>query len=231
MRQYLGFKRHREPSKVDGKKGAVIAVEGRIRHKVHSYAQTQKEEHFRVKDSHLIIGADNAGKSRWLSKLKKEAPHLWHGKAVLAVRSVDSLQDWYTSLPITYRKSITDPPKTTPERIEKVREYLRGGVLLVDDVHRATGRKVDYLHELINEAKIIVVSSTSHHKIHPKLRAQIDRKNPVIHDLYSATAYDATQWAVWIFAVVLLVAGSPEGAILLGSAGLLRGGAKSRNQV
>lgn len=224
MRQYLCFKRIK-------KMGEVVEVHGRIRHKKHGYAELTREEHFGVKQSHLIVGADNAGKSRWISKLSKESGLLWRGVNVLKVRSVDALTDWYASLPYQYRRGLDPQPKTTPERIEAIKEWLKGGVLLIDDVHRATGRKVDYLSELISVSKTIVVSTTSHHKIHPKLRGQIDVRKPVIHDLYSQSTYDATTWAVWIMVVIMMVAGAPEGAVLLGGASLMRSGAKSRNQI
>lgn len=229
MKQYLCFSRNKITDE-SGKRVTTKAVP-RVRFKQDAYSDSIKVETFSVRSNHLILGADNAGKSRWISKLSKERNQVWKGKNTIAIRSVDALTDWYVQLPKMYRDGLLYPPKTSPERLQVMIDWLKGGVLLVDDIHRATGRKVDYLHDLISNAKIVVVSATSHQKIHPKLRHTVMSLDPQIHDLASNTAYDATQILIWLLVVVLVAVGAAEAAILLGGASLLRGGAKSRSAV
>lgn len=229
MKKYLCLSREKTKSADSQKKVTTRAIP-RIRHQKNAYSSPVKTETLSLKKSHLIIGADNAGKSRWISKLRKEANVIWRNRPVLALRSVDAVTDWVAQLPRDFRNA-HDAPKTMTERIELMREYVRGGVLLVDDVHRLQGRKVDYMHELISDARYVIASATSTQKIHPKVRHTLMSREPVIHELQSGTAYDATHAIVWILVVVLMVAGMGEMSVILAGANLLTRGAKTRGQV
>lgn len=229
MKKYLCMNRFKT-TRADGTRETTKAIPV-IRHKKDAYSEVVKYETLSLKQNHLIIGADNAGKSRWIGKLRSESTLIWGGRNVLSLRSIDAVTDWVACLPVQYRKA-HEAPKTMTDRVELLRAYVRGGgVLLVDDVHRATGRKVDYLHEIICDARFVICSATSQQKIHPKLRHIIMSREPVIHELQAGTAYDATQSLVWILVVLLMIGGMGEMSVILAGANLLTRGAKSRGAV
>ncbi|MDD4913330.1 MAG: hypothetical protein PHP57_13640, partial [Sideroxydans sp.] len=112
------------------------------------------------------------------------------------------------------------------QKADYLADYLRdtGAVLFLDDCHKLTGRKLQIARNCALAAKVWVASASDEARIAPNLRAVLLRRDPQIIRLGSDVAYDATGVLTWMLALVLLVGGMGEAAMVVAGLRMLSSG-------
>jgi len=103
-------------------------------------------------------------------------------------------------------------------------------VLMIDDAHKLSGRKLAIAKQCFMKAFRVVVTADDENRIPPSLRVPLLDSNPQIVRLTSETAYDATNTFMWLLVVLTFLMGSHELAMLLGTFQLLGGGRRAAKQ-
>ena len=126
---------------------------------------------------------------------------------------------------------VRQPWKTlkTHQRSELLPDYCKdtGAVLLLDDAHKLTGRKLQIARQCVLAARLFVLTASEEQRIPPSLRSVVMRRDPQIFRLDSDVAYVATALLMWFFIVVCLAAGWWEVGAVLGGLKLLGTGRRS----
>lgn len=184
----------------------------------------------------LVTGAHDSGKSRWLRRLYREAPHVWGKKSKAPALWLEALRPlaswaeqehvaaWWDARARRLAADGHDGPQTRAwsklrawERVDALPDYLAdtGAVLFLDDAHRLTGRKAQVARECVLAARVWVAAASEEQRIPPSLRAVMLRQDPQLFRLDSEVAYDATNVFIWCLVLVLLGAGAWEAAAAL----------------
>lgn len=232
MQMLLLKKRSREGGRVNPGRLPVY----RVRHR--KYGPVIHEQALRRTQDIAIFGAHGAGKSRWLAKLAGGAAEVWPGRQSATVRAVDPLAIW-TEQPAV--QAWHDSLGGCPQRWDKLRQSDRvevlvkwcsevRAVILVDDMHRLSGRKADIVGRLIEGAGIVVYSAAEEARIPMSLRLQLGRRHPQVLRLDSSAAYDYTGALVWILCILAAAAGAWPVAAAIGGLKLAARGNRAARQ-
>jgi GTPase SAR1 family protein len=118
------------------------------------------------------------------------------------------------------------------KRVELLPQYLKEtrAILLVDDAHRLTGRKLQIVKECIAAAFRVILSASDENKLAPNIRRQFLETKPQIVRLNSEVAYDATHLLVWFIVMVCFLTGQTEIGAVLGMLETMKGGRRSSRQ-
>jgi Cdc6-like AAA superfamily ATPase len=112
----------------------------------------------------------------------------------------------------------TTDKRTMYKRVKELEQYSNGAILFVDDIHKASGRKLETLKHLLKNCKIWVVTAKSSHNINQNLQKSMRLK---FDDTYynftlpTTQAVDATNILFIIFIIFLVTIGQTDMAILL----------------
>jgi hypothetical protein len=112
----------------------------------------------------------------------------------------------------------TKDKKTMYKRIQLLEQFSKGAILFVDDIHKATGRKLETLKHLLKNCKLWVVTAKSSHNINQNLQKSMRLKfDDTYYNFTLATtqAVDATNILFIIFIIFLIALGQTDMAILL----------------
>jgi GTPase SAR1 family protein len=118
------------------------------------------------------------------------------------------------------------------KRVELLPQYLKEtrAILLIDDAHKLTGRKLQIVKECIAAAFRVILSASDENRLSPSIRRQFLESQPQIVRLNSDVAYDATHLLVWFIVCVCLLTGQTEFAAVLGLFETLKGGRRASRQ-
>jgi hypothetical protein len=108
--------------------------------------------------------------------------------------------------------------KTLYTRLTTLEEYSKGAIIFIDDINKASGRKLEVLKELIRNSKIWIATTTNSHNINQNLQKNMNLKNKDSYykfTLNTTQAVDATNVLFIIFIIFLIVVGQTDMAILL----------------
>jgi hypothetical protein len=108
--------------------------------------------------------------------------------------------------------------KTLYTKIKTLEEYSKGAILFVDDINKASGRKLETLKSLVKNSKIWIATTKSSHTINQNLQKSMNLKNKDSYynfTLYTTQAVDATNILFIIFIIFLIALGQTDMAILL----------------
>jgi Cdc6-like AAA superfamily ATPase len=108
--------------------------------------------------------------------------------------------------------------KTLYTKIKALEEYSKGAILFIDDINKATGRKLETLKHLVKNSKIWIATTKSSHTINQNLQKSMNLKNKDSYynfTLYTTQAVDATNILFIIFILFLVAVGQTDMAILL----------------
>lgn len=188
----------------------------------------------------LVTGGHDAGKSYWLRRLAEAAPQIWRAPAlVLGARdpvtmwaeASPAVAAWWDALPVSDRRAPWAQLRQW-ERIEALPRYVEavGAVLVVDDAHALTGRKLAIATRCVAAARLWVCSATDEERISPTLRAAVQRRDPQTHRLATDVAYDGTAALLWVCALVALGLGAWEIAAVISGLRLLAHGRRAARQ-
>lgn len=118
------------------------------------------------------------------------------------------------------------------KRVELLPQYLKEtrAILLVDDAHKLTGRKLQIVKECIAAAFRVILSASDENKLAPNIRRQFLESEPQIIRLNSEVAYDATHLLVWFIVMVCFLTGQTEIGAMLGLLETMKGGRRASRQ-
>ena len=228
--KFLRLKRHRV--RADGIRSVLPVVIEKTR----KFGRVQHEQKISVKRSVIITGAHQSGKTRWLQRMYDEAPGIWRNRPVLLLRCVHPLAQWIEhDAVLAYaeeRHGRAWARIRSWERIDAAVEWIKANraVLLIDDAHLVSGRKLDIALRMLRAAPIAVVSASDEQRIAVSLRLELDARNPQRIHLQSDAAYDITPIVIWMLTIAALAAGAWELSALGAGLSMLGRGRRAAKQ-
>lgn len=206
-----------------------------VRERGRKFGPILDEQCLSIKRDLLITGANSSGKSRWLAKLDSKAPEVWPKKEKIFIRAMEPLQRWYdderVAAFVLARGKSWDKLKAY-ERVDALIEWVKAtrAVVLLDDAHKLTGRKLNIAIQLCREAGLLVVGAWAENSISMTLRMLIDKRDPQRVPLSSEAAYDVTALAMWLVILASMGAGWWQLAAVVGGMKVLAGGRRAARQ-
>lgn len=207
-----------------------------VRTKTRKYGTVLDEHWLPTRGDLMIIGANAAGKTRWLLRLHSHAPRIWRDKPALLLRAVDPIGAWSADpRVIAYMEAHSGQQWRKAkcwERSEWLIRWVQAqrAVLLLDDAHLLAGRKLDIAKRLAGVAGRIVTGASQESRIPINLRMTLLARNPAIEALKSDAAYDATAIFLWLLILAALGAGAWQLAAILGGMKVLGRGPRAARQ-
>ena len=202
-----------------------------------------KEKYISKKKSLLILGIEASGKSKLLARLVENIDLLFPRNLKIIFKATDNLTEiLYKNLDgdeETQKLLIT---KNTEEeekeieildikkqhvKIEALKQKAKNNIIIIDDIDRLTGKKLEITKDLIRDCKIFIVTAKSEDKINRTLRNIMQKGRKIERiQLKSESSVDATNILFAMFVVWLLIAGLHEAAMLVIAGRLLAKGTK-----
>jgi hypothetical protein len=207
-----------------------------VRTKTRKYGAVLDEHWLSTKRDLMIIGANAAGKTRWLLRLYGQANRIWKDKPALLLRAVDPIGAWASDPRIQqYMETTSKLPWSKTKCWERSEWLIRWvehthAVLLLDDAHLLAGRKLDVAKRLAQVAGRIVTGASQESRIPINLRMALLARDPAIESLKSEAAYDATAVFLWLLILAALGAGAWQLAAILGGMKFLGRGSRAARQ-
>ena len=196
--------------------------------------------------NHLIEGAHDSGKSRWLLRLYENWSEIWGAKIQqepVFLSGLEPLSEWLDCPHVEAWWSDTEDDNALTEnrrprkwaslsqksKATALSDYLHANntLFFLDDAHRLTGRKLQIARQCVLAAKYWLVSSSSENRLPPTLRTIVERGQPQRTRLESDASYDATRVLMWMLICGFAAAGVWEAAIVLGGLQMLGSGRRS----
>ena len=204
------------------------------------------------KRCHLITGAHDSGKTRWLRRLYGEHKAIWgakHKEPAIYLCSTRPISAWAQNKHVAiwwdkksqnnYRleragefDGIAWEKLRYWQRCEVISDYLLNtkAVLFIDDAHKLSGRKLQIARECVLSSSLFIISTSQLNRISPNLRTVIMRREPEHIKLDTDAAYDTTNILMWAIILVTFGAGAHELALVLGGLKMLGTGSRSAKQ-
>lgn len=206
-----------------------------VRTKSRKYGPVLDEKALSVKTDWLVTGANASGKSRWLGRLYGNAVGVWRDRPAIYLRAVTPLgawgddervQKWCAGRGEDWRKL------RAWERTDRLLAWIEDtrAVVLLDDAHLVSGRKLDVCVRAVRAAGRVVTSASAEGRIPITLRLAIQQREPERVFLDSEAPYDVTAVLAWMIAVIATAAGAWPVAAVVGGLHLLGRGARSARQ-
>jgi hypothetical protein len=189
----------------------------------------------------LIYGAHDSGKTRWLSRMRRDWHGIWGAQTSAeplylgALHPVSSwtdqpaVADWHDKQQQAEERPRRWAQLNQQQRAERLADYLAdtGAVLFLDDAHKLTGRKLQIARACVLSARLWLVTCSQENRLPPNLRPVIERRDPQRTRLLTDASYDATGLLVWLLIVSALGAGWWEASLILGGLKLLGNGRRA----
>jgi hypothetical protein len=108
--------------------------------------------------------------------------------------------------------------KSLYARINKLEEYSYQAIIFIDDINKATGKKLEVLKKLIRNSKVWIITTKNDYTINKNLSKNMNLRNKDSYykfNLISTQAVDATNVLFLIFIIFLIILGQTDMAILL----------------
>lgn len=205
-----------------------------VRDRFRKFGQITNEDALSIKRDILITGPNASGKTRWLRKLYENGQQVWR-MDLFFVRGLDPVASWVDDPRIQEHVEMhcgNWAKSKAHERIEEMIDWLRTKkvVLLIDDAHKLSGRKLDIAIRMAREATILCVGASSEQSIPISLRMLIDSRDPQKVLLQSDAAYDMTGLVLWLFILAAIGLGWWQLAMVIGGTKVLAGGRRAAKQ-
>lgn len=182
-----------------------------------------------------LLGPPQCGKSRAMQQLIDKGQDLWRRWPMLQCQSNEPISRW-TSQPALAShlqgQGVEIKKMGVEARIDALLAWVKEKemVLLIDDAHALSGRKLDLMVRLAQNARVVVMGAISEQALHPSLRTCLQRRSPQVLIFRSETPYDATVTLVCILLLMALAAGWYELAAALTTARALGHGPLASRQ-
>lgn len=201
-----------------------------LREKKDPMSKQVKETYISKRGIVAIYGGNGSGKSRMLAQLDKSKDELWRG-SVIQLKATDSIADIiHKNLQEKADKRVInaddDELDDAEENSENMKQYAqlarlaelsKKSVVLVDDIDRFTGKKLELIKELCRNSKTLIYSAQSESSVNRTVREILHKRKlkQTVINLTTGASYDATNWLFGLFVLVLFVGGAPEAAMLV----------------
>jgi hypothetical protein len=226
--EYLRIRRSAKQVRADGSRYAVPQLITKSR----KYGKVISQQTISNKNSILVTGAHDSGKTRWLTRLHEHALEIWGAKIKAEPLFLDTLSplgSWCDKSAVGQwwddKQTALDPDERQPwkklkqyERCEALPDYCAetNAVLFIDDAHKLTGRKLQIARQCVMSSRLWVVAASEENRLPPNLRPLMLRRKPQIFRLDTDVAYDATHILMWFITVCFLAIGWWEAALIVG---------------
>lgn len=198
-----------------------------------------KETYISKKGSLMIFGIEASGKSHKLATIVRNADELWAKETKIIFKASDSLSEiLYKNLDgdeETQKLLITSPHapmecvgedgeeveiydvKKQYVKFEALLEKAKKSVLIIDDLDKVQGKKLELTKDLLRHCKRFVITAKSEDNINRTLRNIINRRKMKIStvQLSSKASVDATNILFAMFVLGLFATGLTEAAMLV----------------
>jgi len=177
-----------------------------------------KDEYISKKRSILILGKQGAGKSRNLNKLIDNKDKIWKKRKFIILKSTDPIGE-------ILHKNLTEKEKESFYEENNIDQKLRNkqyilieilktkakeSLIIVDDIDKFTGKKLELIKDLIRETKQFIATAESEKTIDKTLIRDLEKKNFVKMQLPTKAAYDATYILFALFLIFLVATNNLE---------------------
>jgi len=167
----------------------------------------------------LLLGGNGSGKSKQLLKLYdlKEKIYHKHKANFVYINCNDSVSDWiYHNIGECYDEYLDEESdrQSLYNKIQALVNYSQKAIIFIDDLQKASGRKLEVLKDIIRGSKHFIATATSKHHIN-KTILKIMGKGYREFQLSTETAKDATNVFLVVFVMALVLTGNTELALLL----------------
>ena len=207
-----------------------------VRDRVRKYGRVTREQCLSIRRDVLITGPNQSGKSRWLAKLEGGGDDIWIERERIYLRATEPLQRWSEDSRVA--KAVIGAGRDWSklrayERIDALIAWVRDNkaVVILDDAHKLSGRKLDITCQLAREAGVLVTGAFDENSIPMSLRMIIDKRDPQRIPLSSDAAFDVTNLAMWLAILAAIGAGWWQLAMVMGGMKVLAGGRRAARQV
>ncbi len=207
-----------------------------VRERARKYGPILDERVLSVRRDLLIAGPNASGKTRWLAKLNDKASEVWARQPKLFLRATEPLQRWCEDERVIAWAEDHHGRAWARlrgfERADALVHWVRASraVLLLDDAHKLTGRKLDVVLQLCRECGRLVVGTWSEQSLPMSLRMLLERRDPQRIHLRSEAAYDITNLFIWLLMFAALAIGWWQLAAVLAGMKVLAGGRRAARQ-
>jgi len=194
-----------------------------------------KETYISKKGSLMIYGINASGKSHKLQTIVRNVDSLWQKETKIIFKATDSLSEiLYKNLDgdeETQKLLVTSSHAIACEddeleifdvkkqyvKFDALMEKAKNSVLIIDDVDKVTGKKLELTKDLLRHCKRFVLTAKSEDSINRTLRNIIFKRkmNIATVQLTSKASVDATNILFAMFVLGLFVGGLPEAAMLV----------------
>jgi len=180
------------------------------------YIYLRKKRNGRVQDRYIgraslvILGREGSGKSREAEKMREKALQVFGVPAVFLPGQFP-IGDWFLlNLDAELLKG-----KKGLEKKELLLRACEGKLLVVDDVHRLSGQKLQLVKRALKAARYFVLSAPRWHDIPAALRVEIEKRRFREVHLRSDASVDVSYVIIALAIVGAFVVGHHEIAFLL----------------
>lgn len=194
-----------------------------------------KETYISKKGSLMIYGINASGKSHKLQTIVRNVDELWKKETKIIFKATDSLSEiLYKNLDDdeeTQKLLITSPHAVDADgeevevidvkkqyiKFDALMEKAKKSVLIIDDVDKLTGKKLELTKDLLRHCKRFVLTSKSEDSINRTLRNIIFKRKMKISvvQLSSNASVDATNILFAMMILGLFAAGLEQAAVLV----------------
>ena len=193
-----------------------------IRTRAKKFAK-EKDTYISKKKSILILGLHSSGKTKQLNKLISKKEEIYKNKKFISIRATDSISEMLD-------KNITEEEKEeflNDSGIDKKminKQYIKiqillnkakESILMIDDIDKFTGKKLEILKDLVRETKQYIATAKDDKSIDKTLLRDLENKDFEKMILSTKMSYDATNILFVIFLLIVFGTGNVELAGLL----------------
>jgi len=196
-----------------------------------------KETYISKKGSLIIYGIEASGKTQKLTTIVNHVDELWKKETKIIFKATDSLSEiLHKNLDgdeETQKLLITDETienlddvedladildvKKQYVKFEALNEKAKNSILIIDDIDKLTGKKLELTKDLLRNCKRFVLTARSEDSINRTLRNIMFKRKMKITtvQLTSKASVDGTNILFAVFLLGLLISGMPEMAMLV----------------
>ncbi|EAK3429218.1 hypothetical protein QXC21_001801 [Campylobacter coli] len=189
-----------------------------------------KETYISKKSDILITGINASGKSKRLNSFLQNAKDLWKKEHVIFFHATDSLSEiFHRNLDNddeTKRLIYGENANLNLENLDTSKNYLKiialvekskNSTLIIDDLDKLTGKKLEMAKELLRNCKRFIATAKDEISINKTIGGILKsrRKKLEIVSLSSKASIDATNALLVLFVLALFATGLYELALLV----------------
>ena len=196
-----------------------------MRYRQRQYYRSEQYQDIYIKKTQdlWLLGPAQSGKTSAIERMHKQAAELWPQWPQVYCPATDPLGRWTDQAGLASHLEATGQSLkklSSEQRIDALLEWVQQTrvVLLLDDAHALSGRKLVLAVRLAQNARLVVIGALSEQALHPSIRTCLQRRAPQVYSLRSESSYDATVSLVWVLLLLVMAAGWWELAAALSSA-------------